>query len=90
MPPNGKIKLRVTSKTKRKLVKKKGRSKALKVFFYFDGSRKRDKKPAFKAKYFIGAPPSGSKHKLKAKVFLKRLKDGKRFKKTIKASFRVC
>jgi hypothetical protein len=88
--PGTKVKLRVTSKTKRKLSPKK-RVKIVYVVFSFDKKKKKDKKAAFKASFSTKGLTAGSKHKLRAKIRLKPVVGkGKQKTRTLKGSLTIC
>ena len=89
--PGQKIKLRVTSKRKKKLAGNKGRSKITEATFYVDKTKKKDKKKAFQQSFKTDGFAVGSKHKLGAKLKLKQLSGKKKkYGKTLKGSFTMC
>jgi hypothetical protein len=88
--PGNTLKLRVTSKTKKKLSPKK-RVKIVKVAFSLDKKTKTDKKAAFKASFSTKGLKAGSKHKLRAKILLKPVVGkGAKTTKTLKGTLTIC
>ena len=89
--PGQKVKLRVTSKRKKKLAGNKGRSKILEATFYVDKVKKKDKKKAFQQSFPTDTFAAASKHKLGAKLKLKQLSGKKKkYGKTLKGSLTMC
>jgi hypothetical protein len=89
--PGQKVKLRVTSKRKRKLAGNKGRSKITQAIFYVDKTKKKDKKKPFQKVFKTGGFAAGSKHKLGAKLKLRQLTGKKRkYRKALKGSLTMC
>jgi hypothetical protein len=90
--PGGKVRVRVTSKTKKKIAKGKGRSKILFVDFFMDTTLGfTDKKKAFRTKLSTKGLKPGTKHTAKARVKLQQLTGKKKtFKKTLTAQISIC
>jgi hypothetical protein len=89
--PGQKVKLRVTSKRKKKLAGNKGRSKITLATFYVDKTKKKDKKKAFQQSFKTDGFALGSKHKLGANLRLKQLSGKKKsYGKKLKGTFTMC
>jgi hypothetical protein len=89
--PGQKVKLRVTSKRKKKLAGNKGRSKITLATFYVDKVKKKDKKKAFQQSFKTDGFALGSKHKLGANLKLKQLSGKKKsYGKKLKGTFTMC
>jgi hypothetical protein len=88
--PGTPLKLRVTSKTKKKLSPKK-RVKIVQVLFSLDKKKVKDKKAAFKATFSTAGFAAPSTHKAAAKVQLKPVVGkGKKKTKTLKGKIAIC
>ena len=89
--PGQKVKLRVTSKRKKKLAGNKGRSKITEATFYVDKTKKKDKKKAFQQVFKTDGFAPASKHKLGAGLKLKQLSGKKKkYAKKLKGSLTMC
>jgi hypothetical protein len=89
--PGQKVKLRVTSKRKKKLAGNKGRSKITLATFYVDKTKKKDKKKAFQQSFKTDGFAPASKHKLGANLKLKQLSGKKKkYGKKLKGSLTMC
>jgi hypothetical protein len=89
--PGQKVKLRVTSKRKKKLAGNKGRSKILVATFFVDTTKKKDKKKAFSQSFVTDTFAAGSVHKVGAKLSLKRLSGNKKkYAKSLKGLTTMC
>jgi hypothetical protein len=89
--PGQKVKLRVTSKRKKKLAGNKGRSKILVATFFLDKTKKKDKKKAFSQSFVTDTFAPGSVHKVGAKLSLKRLSGNKKkYAKSLKGLTTMC
>ena len=89
--PGQKVKLRVTSKRKKKLAGSRGRSKIKVATFFVDKTKKKDKKKAFAKSFTTENFPPGSTHKVGAGLQLKQLSGKKKsYKKNLKGSFPMC
>jgi hypothetical protein len=89
--PGQKVKLRVTSKRKKKLAGNKGRSKITQATFYVDKTKKKDKKKAFQQTFKTDGFAPASNHKLGANLKLKQLSGKKKkYGKKLKGSLTMC
>jgi hypothetical protein len=85
------VTLRVTSKAKKRVAGKKGRSRIRRVIFSAGNRKKTDKKAAFRATFATKGMRAGSKHKLAARVRLRQiLKPRKNFNRTLKGALTIC
>jgi hypothetical protein len=89
--PGQKVKLKVTSKRKKKLAGNKGRSKITLATFFIDKTKKKDKKKAFQQSFATDGFARGSAHPLGAKLKLKQLSGKKKkYGKNLKGSMTMC
>lgn len=85
------VALHVTSKAKKRVAGKKGRSKIRRVTFSVGKRKKTDKKAAFRATFATAGMLARSKHKLVARVRLRQiLKPRRYFNRALKGTLAIC
>jgi hypothetical protein len=85
------VALRVTSKAKKRVAGRKGRSKIRRVIFSIDKKKTTDRKAAFRASFSTARMRPRSRHKLAARVRLRQiLRPRKYFNRTLKGTLTIC